>query len=188
VAAWIELQTQTHSAPAVKQRLAAIRHLSDWLLTSQIVPHNPAASVRGPVIPLKRGKRSVLDATEARQLLNSIDVSEPSGLRDRANRIIGVSFARIGAALATGSRTSTSRTAGCKYGCAKKAASATRCPAITRLETHLHACLDGPGIADDPKGPLMVRPGRSRPGSARRSAATRSARRHHRVPEEWRDA
>ena len=33
VAAWIELQTQTHSAPTVKQRLAAIRHLFDWLVT-----------------------------------------------------------------------------------------------------------------------------------------------------------
>ncbi|MGF6935580.1 hypothetical protein OKW41_004742 [Paraburkholderia sp. UCT70] len=29
MAAWIELQTQTRSAPTVKQRLAAIRHLFD---------------------------------------------------------------------------------------------------------------------------------------------------------------
>src|SRR5207253_5219293 len=32
----------------VKQRLAAIRHLFDWLVTGQVVPVNPAASVRGP--------------------------------------------------------------------------------------------------------------------------------------------
>ena len=32
VATWIELQTQTLSAPSVKQRLAAIRHLFDWLV------------------------------------------------------------------------------------------------------------------------------------------------------------
>ncbi|MEA3084378.1 MAG: hypothetical protein QOC89_2075 [Paraburkholderia sp.] len=38
VAAWIERQTQTHAAPTVKQRLAAIRHLFDWLVTGQIVP------------------------------------------------------------------------------------------------------------------------------------------------------
>jgi len=40
VAAWIELQTQTHAPPTVKQRLAAIRHLFDWLVTGQVVPHN----------------------------------------------------------------------------------------------------------------------------------------------------
>jgi site-specific recombinase XerC len=44
VASWIELQTQTLSAPTVKQRLAAIRHLFDWLVIGQIIPHNPAAS------------------------------------------------------------------------------------------------------------------------------------------------
>ena len=37
-----------HAAPTVKQRLAAIRHLFDWLVTGQVVPPNPAASVRGP--------------------------------------------------------------------------------------------------------------------------------------------
>ncbi len=47
VAAWVELQTQRLSAPTVNQRLAAIRHLFDWLVTGQIVPHNAAASVPG---------------------------------------------------------------------------------------------------------------------------------------------
>jgi site-specific recombinase XerC len=56
VASWIELQTQTLSAPTVKQRLAAIRHLFDWLVVGQIVPHNPAASVRGPSHTTKKGK------------------------------------------------------------------------------------------------------------------------------------
>jgi site-specific recombinase XerC len=49
VAAWIERQTQTLSPPTAKQRLAAIRHLFDWLVVGQIVPHNPAASVGGPL-------------------------------------------------------------------------------------------------------------------------------------------
>jgi hypothetical protein len=35
VAAWIELLTQTLSAPTVKQHLAAIRHLFDWLMVGQ---------------------------------------------------------------------------------------------------------------------------------------------------------
>src|SRR5271170_2254094 len=33
IAAWIEQQSQTHKAPTAKQRLAAIRHLFDWLVT-----------------------------------------------------------------------------------------------------------------------------------------------------------
>ncbi|MGF6874012.1 site-specific recombinase XerC [Paraburkholderia sp. MM5477-R1] len=101
VAAWIERQTQTHAAPTARQRLAAIRHLFDWLVTGQIVPHNPAASVRGPSHITKQGKTPVLDATEARQLLDSIDVTTPVGLRDRALIALMVfSFARVGAALA----------------------------------------------------------------------------------------
>ena len=49
---------------------------------------------------MKRGKTPVLDPSEARALLDSIDVTTPAGLRDRA--LIGLmvySFARIGAAL-----------------------------------------------------------------------------------------
>src|SRR3954451_21479886 len=45
VATWIEVQTRELSAPTVKQRLAAVRHLFDWLVTGQVVPVKPAASV-----------------------------------------------------------------------------------------------------------------------------------------------
>ena len=44
VAAWIERQTRHYSAPTVKQQLAAIRHIFDWLVLGQIVPVNPASS------------------------------------------------------------------------------------------------------------------------------------------------
>jgi site-specific recombinase XerC len=43
VAAWIEMQQQEHAAPTVKQRLAALRHLFDWLVTGQVMPVNPVA-------------------------------------------------------------------------------------------------------------------------------------------------
>nr|WP_255581130.1 site-specific integrase [Caballeronia sp. dw_276] len=65
VGTWIEWQTQTLSTPTVKQHLAAILHLFDWLVTGQVVPHNPAASVRGPSHTTRKGKTPVLDATEA---------------------------------------------------------------------------------------------------------------------------
>src|SRR5580698_1820867 len=48
VSTYIESRAQTHSAPDVKQQLAAIRMLFNFLITGQIVPHNPAAPVRGP--------------------------------------------------------------------------------------------------------------------------------------------
>ena len=72
----------------------------DWLATGGVLPFNPATAVRGPKHSARSGKTPVLDPVEARQLIDSIDVSTPIGLRDRA--LIGLmvySFARIGAAV-----------------------------------------------------------------------------------------
>lgn len=94
----VTVRTGPLSAPAVKQHLAAIRMLFDWLVVGQVVPFNPAASVRGPKHIVKKGKTHVLSAEDARTLLNSIDTTNVVGLRDRA--LIGVmvySFARVGA-------------------------------------------------------------------------------------------
>lgn len=71
VAAYIEELGQVRSAPTVKQRLAAIRHLFDWLVIGQVVPVNPAGSVRGPSHSVKRGKTPVLAPEEARRLLTA---------------------------------------------------------------------------------------------------------------------
>jgi integrase/recombinase XerD len=54
------------------------------LVTGGILPSNPAGAVRGLKYVVKRGKTPVLSADQARQLLDSIDVAELSGLRDRA--------------------------------------------------------------------------------------------------------
>jgi site-specific recombinase XerD len=81
VAAWVELQTREHAAPTAKLRLAALRHLFDWLVTGQVVPANPAASVRGPAHSVKEGRTPVLSPEEARQLLDSIEVTTIAGLR-----------------------------------------------------------------------------------------------------------
>ena len=58
--------------------------LFDWLVTGQVVPTNPAAAVRGPKHVVKKGLTPVLDESEARLLLQSIDASDLVGLRDRA--------------------------------------------------------------------------------------------------------
>src|ERR1039458_7590033 len=59
-----ELLMQKHSKPPVKQPLAAIRMLFDWLVTGQVIPQNPAHAVRGPKHSVKKGKTSVLSAEE----------------------------------------------------------------------------------------------------------------------------
>jgi len=61
VAAWIEQQTRAQAAPSVKQQLAAIRHLFDWLVMGQVMATNPAASVRGPSHVVRQGKTPVLE-------------------------------------------------------------------------------------------------------------------------------
>ena len=72
------------SKPTRKQHLAAIRHLFDWLVTGQVVEVNPAHSVRGPKHKVRRGKTPHMEPEQARALLDSIDTSKISGLRDRA--------------------------------------------------------------------------------------------------------
>lgn len=106
VAAYIEQLTETYSKPTVKQHLAAIRMLFDYLTTGGILPFNPASAVRGPKHVVKRGKTPVLSAADARKLLDSIpvmvDAATPDvvGLRDRALIALMVySFARVGAAV-----------------------------------------------------------------------------------------
>jgi len=100
VSIYVEMLTRKHSAPTVKQHLAAIRRLIDWLIVGQVISQNPAAPVRGPQHIVKKGKTPVLDGDEARKLIDSIDVSTIVGLRDRALiALLIYSFARISAAL-----------------------------------------------------------------------------------------
>jgi hypothetical protein len=106
VAAYIEALGKDFEKPTVKQHLAAIRMLFDWLVTGQVVATNPAHAVRGPKHVVKTGKTTVLTGEQARELLDSIDTSTLVGLRDRAViSVITFAFARIGAVVAGGLRT-----------------------------------------------------------------------------------
>ena len=98
VATYIDEMQRGYRAPTIKQHLAAIRRLFDRLVIGQVVPANPAASVRGPTHVVRTGKTPVLQPAEARLLLDSIDTATLPGLRDRA--LLGVmvySFARVSA-------------------------------------------------------------------------------------------
>jgi site-specific recombinase XerD len=98
VAAYIEELQAKLSKPTVKQHLAAIRMLFDWLVTGQAVPVNPANSVRGPRYSIAKGLTPALSSDEARELLRGLDVSHVIGLRDRAMiALMTYTFARVGA-------------------------------------------------------------------------------------------
>ncbi len=161
VATWIELRTQTLAAPSVKQRLAAIRHLFDWLVVGQIVPYNPAASVRGPSHTARTGKTPVLDPSEARQLLDSIDISTHAGLRDRALIALMVfSFARVGAALSMKVEDVYSQNRRLWVRLREKGGKQHAMPCHHLLEEYLHAYLVQTRIEGDVKGPLFRTIGR----------------------------
>lgn len=99
VSAYIEELGREKAKPTVKQHLAAIRMLYDWLIVGQVVSSNPAHAVRGPKHVVTEGLTPILDADQMKELLDSIDISTVVGLRDRA--LIGVMTATFGRIEAT---------------------------------------------------------------------------------------
>ena len=121
---------------------------------------NPAASVRGPAHSVRRGKTPVLEAAEARQLLDSIDSSTPAGLRDRALIALMVfSFARVGAAL--GMRTEDVYVQGRRLWVRlnEKGGKRHEMPCHHQLEAALEAYLDGCGLRNEPRDRCSARSG-----------------------------
>jgi site-specific recombinase XerD len=156
VAAYIkELQGEL-SAPTVKQHLAALRMLFDWLVTGHVLDMNPAQAVRGPKHSVKKGKTPVLSADEARALLDSIDTGTLIGRRDRA--LIGVmvyTFARVGAAIRM--RVEDYYIQG-RRGWVRlheKGGKLHALPCHHNLDQYLEAYIEAAGIADQPKGSLF---------------------------------
>jgi site-specific recombinase XerD len=156
IAAYVENLSRRHTAPTVKQHLAAIRMLFDWLATGGVLPFNPATAVRGPKHVVKRGKTPVLAPEEARALLDAIDTTTPIGLRDRA--LIGLmvyTFARIGAATAMRVEDVYVQNRRLWVRLHEKGGKAVELPCHHNLESYLHAYLDGTGIAADGDGLLF---------------------------------
>lgn len=156
VAAYIENLTALRSAPTVKQNLAAIRMLFDWLVVGQIVPFNPASAVRGPRHVVKRGKTPVLTADQARKLLDSIDTETVVGLRDRA--LIGVmvySFARVGAVVAM--RVEDYFQSGKRWQVRlhEKGGKRHEVPCHHNAEAYLDSYIEAAGIGREKKSPLF---------------------------------
>lgn len=156
IALYIEDLGKHLSAPSVKQHLAAIRMLFDFLVVGQIVRLNPASSVRGPKHVVKKGKTPVLSAEEARQLFDSIETDTLAGLRDRA--LIGVmvySFARVGAAIGMNVEDYYAQGKQMWFRLHEKGGKRHDVPAHHKAEEYMDAYLAATGIGTEKKGPLF---------------------------------
>ena len=156
VAAWVEELQQDHSPPGVKQQLAAVRMLFDWLVTGQVVPVNPAAVVRGPKHVVKTGKTPVLEAEEWRRLMDSIPTETVRDLRDRALiATLTYSFARITAALRMKVEDLRPKGAGWQLRLHEKGGKHHVMPCHHALAEALHAYIAAAEIAEERKGWLF---------------------------------
>lgn len=156
VGAYLEALTQDASPPSVKQQLAAIRMLFDWMVVGQVMPMNPASAVRGPKHVVKTGITPVLDGAEWRTLLDSIPKETLRDMRDRALiATLTYSFARIGAALAMKVEDLRPKGAGWQIRLHEKGGKQHTMPCHHQLAEALHVYMDAAGLAEDRKGMLF---------------------------------
>jgi DMSO/TMAO reductase YedYZ heme-binding membrane subunit len=161
--------------------------LFDWLVVGQVMPMNPASSVRGPKYVTKRGKTPVLSSDDARRLLDSIpltrrvkdengnrEVPNLVGLRDRA--LIGTmvySFARVSAVC--GMRVDDYYQNGKRFWIRlhEKGGKHHEVPAHHNAEAYIDAYLKAVGIGAEPGTPLF-RSFRGRSGEITEDGVTRT--------------
>lgn len=158
IAAYIEELQKQHSEPSVKQALAGIRMLFDWFVTGNIIPFNPASSVRGPRYSIRRGKTPVLDAEQARHLLDSINTRKLIGLRDRALIAIMVfTFARVSAVATMNVEDYFQHGKRWSVRLHEKNSILIEMGVHHNLEAYLDEYIDSAGIRGDRRGPLFRR-------------------------------
>jgi integrase/recombinase XerD len=98
VAAYIEILQRQAAAPTVKQHMAAIRMLFSWLTEKGVLAMNPAREVKTERFSRTEGKTPAFVEGEVQRLINAVETTTHTGLRDRA--LLGTlayTFARIGA-------------------------------------------------------------------------------------------
>ncbi len=177
VAAYIEQLQEKYAKPSVKQQLATIRMLFDWLVTGQVIDVNPAHAVRGPKHVVKKGKTPVLTAEETRVLLDSIPIErvveiDPEGKEIKAPDLIGLrdraiiaamvfTFARVGAMVAMTVEDYYAQGKRSWLRLHEKGGKQHEMPAHHTLEEYIDAYVKAAGITDDGKGPLF----RTAPGT-----------------------
>jgi site-specific recombinase XerD len=161
VAAFIKELQGEFSPPTVKQHLAALRMLFDWLVTGHVIDVNRDHAVRGPKYVVTKGKTPVLAADEARALFDAIPTDTLIGLRDRA--LIGVmvyTFARVNAVIGMKVKDYFIQGRRGWVRLHEKGGKEHEVPCHHTLEKLLDEYLAAAGIASDPEGPLFRTTGR----------------------------
>ncbi len=161
VAAFVKHLQGRFTPPTVKQHLAALRMLFDWLVTGHVIAVNPAHAVRGPKYVVRKGKTPVLQADEARALLAAIDTGPLIGLRDRA--LIGTmvyTFARVNAVLAMKVKDYFVQGRRGWVRLHEKGGKEHEVPCHHTLERFLDEYIAAAGVAGDADGPLFRSIGR----------------------------
>lgn len=171
IAAYVEMMSNDYEAPTVKQHLAALRMLFDWLVTGHVLHTNPAHAVRGPAHSQMVGKTPVLMPEQARELIDSIELKNAVAYRDRA--LIGLmvfSFARISAALSCRVEDYAPRGKRWWLSLREKGGKRHEMPVHHTLEQYLDEYLEMAGLRDEPKSPLF-RSGKGRSGGSDRKVS-----------------
>jgi integrase len=105
---------------------------------------------------VRKGKTPILASDEARQLLDSIDVSTPVGLRDRALiALLIYTFARVSAAIAMNVRDYYPQGKRWWVRLHEKGGKQHEMPAHHLLEAYIDEYLAGAGLGDDKASPLF---------------------------------
>ncbi len=156
VAGYIEQLGAIRSAPTVKQHLACIRMLFDWLVTGQVIPANPAHAVRGPRHSVSKGATAVISSAEARELLDSMKAATVVGLRDRALvAVMAFTFARVSAVVGLRVEDYYPQNKRWWLRLREKNGKVNEMPCHHKLEFYLDEYIKAAGIEGDRKGPLF---------------------------------
>jgi site-specific recombinase XerD len=153
------------SDATVKQHLAGLRKLYDWLVTQQVVPENPFSSVRGPKLVRNEGETPALTSEEVQKLFSTIDEDDNIiALRDRA--LIGAmlyTFGRVGAVVSMKVKDYAPADAGKRVlHLREKGGKRHRVPAHHKLREMMDEYVTVAGIADEEESPLFRAANRSK--------------------------
>jgi site-specific recombinase XerD len=156
VASYVEELAAQLAAASVKQHLAALRMLFDYLVVGQVIAHNPADAVRGPRLVIRTGKTPVLQEDEPRLLLDSIAGDDLVDLRDRALlSVMLYSFSRVSAVVGLKVRDYEHQRRRAYLALREKGGQHRRVPVHSRAAEALDAYLEASGLGAVPEAPLL---------------------------------
>ena len=149
-------EIEGYSKSTVKQHLAAIRMVLDYLVEKGIMDTNPAWAVRGPKLKVKKGSTPILTVEEAGLFFRSIDLSTVAGLRDRAFAgIMLYTFTRVSAVCNMDVEDYYQVGKRWKISVLEKGNKPDEKPLTEKAEEYLDAYIEAGGIADQKGTPLF---------------------------------